>query len=189
MQLCDAALNWCMVERGAAIVLLGFMGSGKSSIGRALARRTGLPCFDTDDIVAARFALGITEIFAKFGEVKFREAEDEVLRELSPDRPAIVVTGGGIVVRPANVELVRRLGFVVNLLADEGTLFDRVMRRADRPLLQTENPRQTMIEILRVRAPLYRQAADLEIDTAQLAREEAIDAILSASETFRAAAT
>jgi len=161
-----------MKERGNAIVLIGFMGAGKSSVGRTLARMTGLPRFDTDEMVAARFALTISDIFETHGEERFRETETDVLRELSGKGGAIVTTGGGIVLLPENVALVRQLGTVVHLEADEETLFRRISRRSLRPLLRTENPRATLTELMRVRMPLYRAAADIEVDTSLLTHDQ-----------------
>ncbi len=166
-----------MSERGEAIVLIGFMGSGKSSVGRELAARTGRPRYDTDEMVAARYGFSIAEIFAQHGEEAFRAAETEALAQV-PERAAIVVTGGGIVLRAENVERLRRFGIIVHLAADEETLFERASRRQIRPLLQTENPRQTLSELLRVRAPLYQQAADVTIDTSELRQTDVADRIL-----------
>jgi shikimate kinase len=171
-----------MTGRGESIVLIGFMGAGKSSAGRALARRTGLPRFDTDEIVSARFGLAVTEIFAQFGEEQFRDAETEALRQLSSGTAAIIVTGGGIVLRPENVKILRELGSVISLEADEETLFRRIARRSTRPLLQTENPRATLVELLRKREPLYRQAADIRLDTSRLTHDEVAEAILKSME-------
>ena len=173
-----------MTERGQSIVLIGFMGAGKSSTGKALERKTGLPRFDTDEMVSTRFGLPIPEIFARFGEERFRGAETEALRQLSETAPAIIVTGGGIVLRPENVKLLRRLGPVVSLEADEKTLFHRISRRAPRPLLQTENPRATLVELLRAREPFYQSAADVRLDTSRLTHDEAADAILKSIETL-----
>jgi shikimate kinase len=167
-----------MEERGEAIVLIGFMGAGKSSIGRALAHRTGLPLFDTDELVARRLEMPITEIFARHGEAAFRNAETTELCALRP-QPAVVVTGGGIVLRPENVSALRRLGVVVHLTADEATLFERATRRATRPLLQTENPRARFAELLAARSALYVAAADVTLDTSGLRRDEVVDAVLS----------
>jgi shikimate kinase len=178
MRLAQAPLHFGMTGRGQSIVLIGFMGAGKSSTGKALARRTGLPCFDTDEIVSARFGLAIAEIFARFGEEKFRDAESEALGQLSGAAPAIIVTGGGIVLRPENLRRLRELGSVVSLEANEETLFRRISRRATRPLLQTEDPRATMVELLRVREPLYREAADVRVETSRLTHDEVADAIL-----------
>jgi shikimate kinase len=171
-----------MLRRGQSIVLIGFMGAGKSSTGRALARRTGLPRFDTDEMVSARFDLPVTEIFARFGEEKFRDAETEALEQLADAAPAIIVTGGGIVLRTANVRLLQQLGKIVSLEADEETLFRRISRRATRPLLHTENPRATLVKLLRVREPLYREAADVRLDTSRLTHDEVAEAILKSLE-------
>jgi len=167
-----------MKERGAAIVLIGFMGAGKSSVGRTLARMRKLPRFDTDEMVAAQFGLSIAEIFKTHGEERFREAETAALRELSGKVGAVVVTGGGIVLRTENVELLRALGTVVHLTADEDTLFWRISRRNSRPLLRTENPRATLAELLRVRLPAYQEMADIEVDTSHLTHDEVAKTIL-----------
>lgn len=171
-----------MTGRGQSIVIIGFMGAGKSSTGKALARKTGLPRLDTDEFVSSRFGLEVMEIFAQFGEEKFRDAETEALGRLSKTEPAIIVTGGGIVLRPANVKMLRELGRVVSLEADEETLFRRISQRATRPLLQTEDQRATLAELLRARAPLYREAADVRVDTSRLTHDEVADAILRAFE-------
>jgi shikimate kinase len=167
-----------MKERGRAIVLIGFMGAGKSSVGRLLARMTGLARHDTDELVGARFGLTISEIFETHGEEKFREAETDALRELSGKGEAIIVTGGGIVLRPGNVELLRGLGTIVHLGADEETLFARISRRSTRPLLRTENPRATVTQLLGARLPLYASVADIEVDTSTLTHDEVAKLIL-----------
>src|SRR6266849_5942458 len=113
------------------------MGAGKSSVGRCLERRTGLTRLDTDEAVSAKLGLSIPEIFSRHGEERFREAETEALRQLSQDRQSIIVTGGGIVLRQENVDLLKRLGTIVWLEADEKKLLERSSRRGDRPLLQT----------------------------------------------------
>ncbi len=179
----DALLSLSM-DRGEAIVLVGFMGTGKSSIGRHLAYRMKLPRYDTDEMVRARFGLKIAEIFARFGEAEFRAAETEALAQI-PARPAILVTGGGIVLRQENVATLRMLGIVVRLAADEETLFERVSRRPTRPLLQTENPRATLSEMLRLREPLYHAAADFTVDTSTLGHEEVAQLILKQAENVR----
>jgi shikimate kinase len=159
-------------------VLIGMMGAGKSAVGRHLAQRTGLACVDTDELVASKFGLSISEIFAKHGEERFREAETHALRNLSPAQPTIVVTGGGIVLRRENVDLLKGLGMIVWLAADEATLFERASRRRERPLLKTENPKETFSELLRIREPLYASVADLRIDTSTLTQDEVTEAIL-----------
>ena len=173
-----------MEQRGEAIVLIGFMGSGKSSAGELLERLTGWPRRDTDEMIAESFGMPITEVFDTYGEAEFRRREAETVACLSEDR-VIIVTGGGVVLRQENVDTLRRLGTVVNLTADEETLFQRTARRDTRPLLRSDDPRGTLSELLRVRAPLYRAAADFEVDTSALTREEVAQAILSRIEAFR----
>jgi shikimate kinase len=162
--------------------LIGFMGTGKSSVGRLLAQQTGLPRYDTDELAAERAGMSITDIFDQHGEEEFRRLECEVVSEL-PRVDAIVVTGGGIVLRDANVELLRALGTIVNLTADLETLFERVARRKTRPLLRSDDPRRTLAELLRVREPLYRAAADFEVDTSALTHDEVAAAVLSRIES------
>ena len=172
------------MNRGEAIVLIGFMGTGKSSSGRELAQRAGLPRFDTDEIVSARFGLKIEEIFERFGEAEFRAAEATALAQI-PICPAIVVTGGGVVLRPENVPILRRLGVIVNLVAAERVLWERLSRHVRRPLLQTENPRATLSEMLRLRQPLYDEAADFSVDTSAHELEEIADIILKRVDEVR----
>ena len=167
-----------MKTEDGAIVLIGFMGAGKSSVGRTLARLTGLSRSDTDEMVASRFGLSIAEIFEKHGEDTFREKETDALRELGKKERGIVVTGGGIVLRPGNVALLKALGTIVHLSADEETLFRRISRRATRPLLQTPDPRRTVTELLATRLPLYRDCADVEVDTSHLTHDEVARRIL-----------
>ncbi len=171
-----------MKTEDGAIVLIGFMGAGKSSAGRTLARMTGRSRFDTDEMVAGRFGLTIAEIIEKHGEDTFREGETEALRDLTGKERGIIVTGGGIVLRAENVSLLRTLGTVVHLSADEETLFRRISRRATRPLLQTPDPRRTLTELLSARFPLYRDCADVEIDTSKLTHDEVARRILESVE-------
>ncbi|HJX98509.1 MAG TPA: shikimate kinase [Chthoniobacterales bacterium] len=162
-----------------SIVLIGMMGAGKSSVGRCLQRRTGLARLDVDEMLAVEFGIPIAQIFATHGEEKFRDAETNALRKLAPDRPVIIVTGGGIVLRNENVGLLKKLGTVVWLTADEATLFERASRRNDRPLLQKDNPRATFSELFRQREPLYAAAADVHVDTATKTHDELADTILN----------
>jgi shikimate kinase len=155
------------------------MGAGKSSIGRCLQRRTGLARFDTDEIVSSKFGLSISEIFSTHGEGRFREVETQVLVELAGGEIAIIVTGGGIVLRQENVGLLQRLGTIVWLDGDEETLFERASRRGNRPLLQTEDPRATFSEMSRARAAHYTKIANIRVDTSALTHDEVADVILS----------
>ncbi|HXY60166.1 MAG TPA: shikimate kinase [Chthoniobacterales bacterium] len=161
-----------------SIILIGMMGAGKSSVGRALERLTGLARFDTDEVVAAHFGMSIAEIFDKHGEERFRDAETNAIRNVATDRPVVITTGGGIVLRPENIDLLKRLGTIVWLNGDEATLFERASRRNTRPLLQNDKPRAVFSELLRKRAPLYQSAADFEIDTSGLDHDQVADIIV-----------
>lgn len=159
-------------------MLIGFMGTGKSSVARRLAARTGAEFIDTDQLVAASLGRSIPEIFAELGEERFREEETVVLERLPRDRTLVLATGGGIILRERNVALLHELGTVICLTADEETLFARVSRRADRPLLQTADPRGTLASMVRAREPLYCRAADMVIDTSALTHGEVADVVL-----------
>jgi shikimate kinase len=162
-----------------SIVLVGMMGAGKSAVGCCLRKRTTLALFDTDEIITSKFGMPISEIFSKHGENKFREAETETLQALTTSEPAAIVTGGGIVLREENLDLLKRLGAVVWLQADEKTLFRRATRAGNRPLLQRKNPRKAFTKMLRARLPLYAKIADIRVDTSVLTDEEVAIAILS----------
>ena len=173
-------MRYCPVNAVAgSIVLIGMMGAGKSSVGTCLQRRTALVLFDTDDIVASKFGLSIPEIFSKHGEKKFREAETQALRQLSETKRAIIVTGGGIVLRHENLQILKRLGITVWLYGNEEALFERASRSGNRPLLQVKSPRRSFARMLQARQPLYRGVADVRVDTSMLTDEEVALAILS----------
>jgi shikimate kinase len=162
-----------------SIVLIGMMGAGKSAVGRCLQQRFGFSRFDTDQMVSSKFGMPISEIFSKHGEDKFRDAETETLQALATNRSAVIVTGGGIVLREQNLELLKRLGAVVWLQADEATLFKRASQTGNRPLLQHKNPRNAFAQMLQARLPLYAKVADIRVDTSMLTGEEVALAILS----------
>ena len=165
--------------RGKSIALIGMMGAGKSSVGRCLRRRTRLNLLDTDEIIASSFGMSITKIFDEHGEKKFREAETEVLRRMQTEEQTIIVTGGGIVLRKENVEMLRSQGVIVWLDGDDQTLFARASRKQNRPLLHTKNPRRAFSQILGARRSVYANIADIRIDTAVLTDEEVAVAILA----------
>ena len=166
-----------MNARGRSIALIGFMGAGKSAVGRELAARVKGPRFDTDEMIRKRFGSSIPEIFAKYGEETFREAETDALRSLRHVEADIIVTGGGIVLRDENVQLLRALAMTIWLHADEEILWQRASRRSSRPLLQTPNPRQKFSVLLQERLPLYQATADHRIDTSSASIAEVVDEI------------
>jgi shikimate kinase len=155
-----------------SIVLIGFMGTGKSSVGRRLADATGWPRYDIDAMIATALGMRISDIFSHLGQERFRAEETAILEKLETRVRSIIVTGGGAILRPENVARLRELGTVVCLTADLDTLLERLGRRSNRPLLQTENPAETVEKLLQEREPLYQEAADLTIDTTALSHDE-----------------
>lgn len=155
-------------QRAANLVLIGPMGAGKSSVARLLSTWTGWRGVDTDGWVRReQGGLPIAEIFAARGEAFFRDRESAALDSLRHRHRLIVATGGGIVLRPENRERLRALGAVIWLTAEEDVLFERVSRNQRRPLLHTADPRATLVELLRARAPLYRSCAHFAVDTSR----------------------
>jgi shikimate kinase len=167
------------------IILVGFMGTGKSSVGRRLARKLGFEFVDTDRVLAEHAGMEIAEIFAQHGEAHFRELETGALESLGQLTRSVIATGGGIILRERNRELLRELGFVVALTASEEVIFERVSRNANRPLLQNENPRETVSRMLSERRAHYEAAAQFCIDTSLLGHDEVAAAIAAkAREAF-----
>jgi shikimate kinase len=162
------------------VVLVGFMGSGKSSVGRLVARTLRGRFVDTDRLVVERAGRDITDIFATNGEGFFRQEESRALCSLLGGRGLVVATGGGIVTVAANLAALKELGFVVWLTASEETIWDRVSRNTKRPLLRTQNPRETVRTLLAARNPLYEKAADLRVDTTLLTHAEVAEKICAA---------
>lgn len=161
------------------IVLIGFMGSGKSSIGRLIAARLGFQFVDTDAVIVKRAGMEIAELFEKEGEERFRELETTALSSLAHLRRCVIATGGGVILRERNRELLRALGFVVLLTASEEVIFERVSRNTKRPLLQTANPRETLTRLLAERGPLYTAAAHWSLDTSARSHAQAADVVIA----------
>ena len=161
------------------IVLIGFMGSGKSSIGRRVAAHLGFQFVDTDALLVERDGREIAEIFAREGEARFRDLETAVLESLSTREHCVISTGGGVILREENRALLRQLGLVVWLTASEDVIFERVSRTNTRPLLHTADPRETVTQLLAARRPLYAAAAQFTVDTTTLAHAAAADAVIA----------
>jgi shikimate kinase len=160
------------------------MGSGKSAIARELARLTGWQWADTDRLVTERAGAPITQIFANRGEEAFREMESDALRSLAQREEAIVATGGGIVIRAENRDLLRSLGTVIWLTASEDVLFERVSRTRKRPLLECADPRAALRKLLAEREPFYAACADLKIDSSGKTHARVAEAVLIESHTL-----
>jgi shikimate kinase len=154
------------------------MGCGKSSVGRRLSGLTGHRFVDVDELVTQAEGRGISEIFSHRGENHFRDLEQRALEGLVGVCGIVLSTGGGLVLRPANRETLKRIGIVAWLDADPEILFERAMRSGRRPLLQTEDPRGTFDELLSVRRNLYEITADFRVDSSRLSHDEVAQTLL-----------
>lgn len=160
------------------IVLIGFMGCGKSSVGRRLASLTGHRFLDSDELVIQSENCSIAEIFAKGGEEPFREAESKVLNDLIGVVGVVLATGGGAILREANRSTLHRIGVVAWLDAEPDILFERATRSNRRPLLQTENPRKSFDELLAARREVYEAAADFRFDSTRFGHDDVAKRLL-----------
>ena len=168
---------------GRPIVLIGLMGSGKSTVGRELSRRTGLSFLDMDAVIEEQVGTSIPEIFRDKGEAHFRALETALLRYIentvhSGSGAHIISTGGGVVLRPENREILRRLGLTVWLNVDLPNLLARTARAQNRPLLQVEDREAVLQALLTERSPLYTQASHLRINSSNMKASEVVDCIL-----------
>ena len=137
------------------LVLVGFMGTGKSAIGRRVAEHLGLPFVDTDDAIVAQAGCSIPEIFAREGETGFRAREHRVALEVSAQGGRVVATGGGIVLDPANLLAFRESGLLIALTARPETILERVGADTNRPLLDHPDRLQRITELLAEREGIY----------------------------------
>ena len=151
--------------RAPSIFLVGLMGAGKTTVGRALAQRCGLRFVDSDHEIERREGCTIAELFARDGEAAFRDREAEVIDELTQLDGIVLATGGGAVLREASRAALHSRGSVVYLRANPDELANRTRHDRSRPLLQGVDARARLRELFRARDPLYREAAHFVIDT------------------------
>ncbi|MCM2251532.1 MAG: shikimate kinase [Ramlibacter sp.] len=147
------------------LILIGLPGSGKTTVGRQLARRLGLAFQDSDHVIEQRLGCSIRDYFARDGEAAFRDVEESVIRELSQGADGVLATGGGVVLRPANRERLRQCGPVVYLRSTPEEVFRRLRHDRNRPLLQVADPLATLRGLFEQRDPLYRETAHFVIET------------------------
>ena len=162
-----------------SVVLVGMMGAGKSSIGRRLSARLAIPFVDADSEIEAAAGMSIPEIFAKHGEPYFRAGEARVIARLLDSGPAVIATGGGAFMREETRNRIRDKAVSIWLKADVDVIMKRVKRRADRPLLQTEDPVATVSRLLEAREPVYR-TADLTIASRDVPHDRIVDECIDA---------
>jgi shikimate kinase len=166
-----------------SIVLIGMMGVGKSSIGRRLGARLGVPFVDADAEIEKAAGMSIADIFSRHGEAGFRSGEARVIARLLEGGPQVLATGGGAVVNADTRAAIKTKGVSIWLNAEFEVLMRRISKRKhDRPMLQTANPAATLRDLLAIRAPVYAQS-DLTVQS----REVPHDAIVSEIVTLLAA--
>jgi len=166
------------------LVLVGLMGCGKSSVGRRLAQRLGVEFVDTDDEIAEAAGMSIPEIFERFGEKGFRDGEVKVISRLLSGRPNVMATGGGAFMSPLVRAEVERVGTSIWIRADLNTLWGRVRGKPGRPLLEAENPKQILSNLMDERYPIYGTADVIVESRAENGHETVVNDILKGLDDF-----
>jgi shikimate kinase len=161
------------------IVLIGLMGAGKTTVGRRLAQRLGLPFVDADEEIEAAAGMTISEIFQMFGEAYFRDGERRVIARLIDGSPKVIATGGGAFMNERTRALILENATAVWLEADLDTLVERVRRRSTRPLLKDRDPREVLGELAKVRNPIY-ALAPIHVRSQPSPHDATVKAILRA---------
>lgn len=161
------------------IALVGLMGAGKSTVGRRLAARLGLPFADGDDEIEKAAGMSVSDIFTSMGEAEFREGEARVMRRLLEGPPIVLATGGGAMMNAETRALLKQRAHTVWLRADIRVIAQRVGRRDTRPLLRGKDPFQTLTAMARVRYPRYAEA-DVTVDVGGGAHAQAVEAVVRA---------
>lgn len=172
------------VARSRPIVLVGLMGAGKSTVGRRLANRLGMPFVDADAEIERASGLSIVEIFERFGEAHFRDGERRVIARLIGGEPKVVATGGGAFIAADTRALILGASVTVWLDADIATLAERVKRRDIRPLLRDRDPAHVLAELAAIRNPLYAEA-HIHISSRPTPHEATVRAIVAALAAYR----
>ncbi len=173
----EAAIVAALGQR--SVVLVGMMGAGKSSIGRRVALRLGIPFVDADTEIEKAAGMAITDIFATRGEAEFRAGEARVIVRLLEGGPQILATGGGAFTNPDTRAAIAAKGVSIWLKAEFDVLMKRIRRRHDRPLLKTEDPGATLRKLMAERDPVY-ALADLTVQSREVMHDKIVDEIVSA---------
>jgi shikimate kinase len=160
------------------LALVGMPGSGKSTVGRQLARRLALPFTDTDHAIEQRIGCSIRDFFDREGEVAFRDVEEDVIRELAGAPSGVLATGGGAVLRPANRQRLHSAGHTIYLRSTPEEIFRRLRHDTNRPLLQVADPLGKLRSLYEERDPLYRETAHFIIETGRPSVSTLVNMIL-----------
>ena len=167
-----------MHQLSANIVLVGFMGTGKSAVGRVIAQKLEFHFIDTDDVIEQTSKAKISDIFAEHGEDYFRDLESQAVKSVTLMKNQVVATGGGVVLRSSNIDLLRTGGPIFCLNATPKAIWDRVRSSRSRPLLRGPEPLKKIETLLDKRAPYY-ALADHQIETTGVSVDRVADEIIS----------
>jgi len=171
-----------------SIALTGFMGTGKTAVGKALAERSGKEFIELDSLIEQKAGKAIPEIFQQDGEITFRELEIEVTKEVSQRRNVVIACGGGVVLNKINIDRLKKECLVVYLTASPRVILKRTSGdKSERPLLKAADKALTIRELLKFRKPFYERAADIKINTSKLDINSVVEQIISkvkANESF-----
>jgi shikimate kinase len=163
-----------------SIVLVGMMGAGKSTVGKALAKHLSWGFIDTDQLIEQQTGVGIPVIFEIEGEAGFRKRESQTLVGFVGKECQVIATGGGIVLAVENREILKKIGLVVYLSASAGELYHRTRMDKNRPLLKSVNPQKRIEKLLAERLPLYQECADVVIETGRQPVQHIVNKIIHA---------
>jgi len=164
-------------KKNMNIVLTGFMGTGKSGIGKRLAKKLGMSYLDTDELIEEREKDSISAIFKKRGEEYFRRLETKVVKEVALLDNFVISTGGGVVLKEGNIRLLKKNAFIVCLFASPEVILKRTEGNENRPLLEVNNQKKRIEELLALRKPYY-EKADASVDTSALDSEGVVGEII-----------
>jgi shikimate kinase len=167
------------------LILVGMMGSGKTTMGRALARHLGKEFVDSDEEIIKRTGVTVPHIFDVEGEAGFRQRESAAIRELAGRDNMVLATGGGAVLDGDNREILKHSGIVIYLKASAHDLWQRTRHDRNRPLLQTENPYARLVELFQQRDPLYRQVSDIVVQSGKQSAHTLMLRLVGEIETFK----
>ena len=159
------------------IFIVGSMGSGKTSIGKMLAKNNNLSFLDTDHEIIRDYGYSIPDIFKEFGEEHFRDLETEQLRKMNAIENHVISTGGGIILRDDNKKLMKDLGIIIFLDININSQIDRVKNRKNRPLLNNKSLKDNLLSLKKIRDPIYKKISNYIIDVSGKERDQVINEI------------
>jgi shikimate kinase len=167
------------------IVLIGFMGTGKTAVGQVLATRLRLKLIEVDTIIAKTAGKSIPDIFKEDGEIYFRELEIKAIKKAATGKKQVIACGGGVVLNTINIDRLGATGVIVNLVASPGIIMKRTSdNQGSRPLLNIDRPAECIKELMKLRKPFYERAADISISTSKLNIDTVVNKIIESLKNY-----